>query len=465
MTVSAEVVSVAADAPPGQLVHRYDPRGAARDVLHCRAGEVLLSGPAGTGKSRACLEKLHLMAMLNPGMRGLIVRKVSRSLATTALDTWRKFVVREWLETGLVKYYGGSSVEPPQYRYVENGSTIMIGGMDSADKIMSSEYDVIYVQEATELTITDWEALTTRLRNWVVSFQQLMADCNPSAETHFLKQRCNAGTTTILWSKHTDNPRLYGDDGQLTEAGAAYMATLDRLTGVRRLRLRDGIWASAEGLVYERWDDSVHLIDPFDIPDDWPRVWSVDFGHTNPFVCQCWATDPDGRLILEWEIYYSKRLVEEHAETIARHCMVDPVRVGDGPWVGTWKRPRPQAIVCDHDAEGRATLTKHLGISTRAAIKRVRDGFEAVDSRMMPAGDGRPRLMLMRDACVERDPSLVAKALPTCTAEEFPSYVWAQTPGRPPKEEPVKENDHGMDAMRYRVADVDLKGRPNVRWM
>jgi PBSX family phage terminase large subunit len=453
----------------GAVVHRYEPRGAAAELLRRRDGEVLMSGPAGTGKSRACLEKLNLMCMLNPGMRGLIVRKVSRSLATTALDTWRKFVVKELLTNGGVTYYGGSAVEPPQYRY-SNGSTVMIGGMDSADKIMSSEYDVIYVQEATELTVTDWEALLTRLRNWVVSFQQLIADCNPNAEMHWLKQRCNGGLAAILWSKHQDNPALFGDGGTMTEAGEAYMATLDRLTGVRRLRLRDGIWASAEGLVYERWDDSIHLIDRFDVPVDWPRVWSLDFGFTNPFVCQCWATDPDGRLILEWEIYYTRRLVEEHCETLARYCMADPRREIDGDgrpgaWVGEWVRPRPEAVVADHDAEGRATFEKHLGLSTRAAVKRVNDGIQAVDARMTPAGDGRPRLMLMRDAVIERDPELASKALPTCTAEEFPSYVWAQTPGKPPKEEPVKENDHGMDTTRYRVADIDLKGVADIRWL
>ncbi|MBH1938928.1 terminase, partial [Streptomyces sp. AV19] len=55
-----------------QLEHAFEPHGTAREVMHCRAPEVLMSGPAGTGKSRACLEKLHLLALLNPGMRGII---------------------------------------------------------------------------------------------------------------------------------------------------------------------------------------------------------------------------------------------------------------------------------------------------------------------------------------------------------------------------------------------------------
>ena len=62
-----------------QAVHEYTPRGGAVQVFERRDNEVLISGPAGTGKSRACLEKLHLMALLNPGMRGLMVRKTRSS--------------------------------------------------------------------------------------------------------------------------------------------------------------------------------------------------------------------------------------------------------------------------------------------------------------------------------------------------------------------------------------------------
>ena len=172
------------------LEHRYQPHGSALDVMHCRAPEVLMSGPAGTGKSRACLEKLHLLALVNPGMRGLIVRKTLASLGSTALVTWREWVAKEALAAGVVKWYGGSPQESPQYRYT-NGSAITVGGMDKSTRIMSSEYDVVYAQEAIELTEDDWEAITTRLRLGRIYFQQLMADTNPSVPTHWLKQRCD----------------------------------------------------------------------------------------------------------------------------------------------------------------------------------------------------------------------------------------------------------------------------------
>ena len=216
--------------------HVYRPRGSAVTVLEARDPEVLASGPAGTGKSRACLEKLLLQALKYPGMRGIIVRKVGVTLATTALKTWREHVAVEAIANGVLWYYGGSSAEPPQYRFA-NGSTILIGGMDKPSKIMSAEYDVAFVQEATELTVTDWEAISTRLRNGVMPYQQLTADCNPDVPTHWLKVRADQGRTRMIECRHEDNPLLYDEPEPgtftLTRTGAAYMARLDALTGVR----------------------------------------------------------------------------------------------------------------------------------------------------------------------------------------------------------------------------------------
>lgn len=431
------------------LEHRYRPRGSAAALFACRAPEVLVVGPAGTGKSRACLEKLHLACLVNPGMRALIVRKTAVSLTSTALVTWRRFVVPEALAAGDVEWYGGSAEEPAQYRY-RNGSVVVVGGMDRATRIMSSEYDMIYVQEATELAEDDWEALTTRLRNWRVSFQQLLADANPGPPTHWLKLRCDAGTTVMLASTHAENPQLYDDDGQVTPAGRDYLAKLDALTGVRKLRLRGGLWAAAEGLVLEEFDPAVHLVDAFDVPADWPRFWAVDFGFNHPFVLQCWAQDPDGRLFLYRELYRTRRLVDDHARQAL--ALVTDARE-------RWTEPRPQALICDHDAEGRATLERTLGMSTTPAIKKVSEGLQAVSRRLLDR-----RLFLMRGALVEPDPELVEAKRPTCTEQEIPGYVWDRSAGRQPKEQPVKIEDDGCDTMRYVVAHHDLGARPNVRF-
>lgn len=451
---------------------RYKPRGAAAQVFRERGPEVLLCGPAGTGKTRANLEKLHAMALLNGAcpkkcvkehehhdraFRGLIVRKTLVSLTSTAVVTYKEHVAKEALDAGIVSFYGGSRDEPPQYRYA-NGSKIMLAGMDNPTKVMSSEFDVILVVEATELSVTDWEKCKTRLRNGRLSFQQIIADCNPEQPTHWLKKRSDEGVTKMLYARHTDNPVLFNDDGTPTARGGAYLDTLNQLTGVRKLRLQGGIWAAAEGVIWERFEaGGVHVSDRKRLPYEWSRFWSVDFGYTNPFVWQQWAKDPDGRLWLELEIYQTKTLVSDHAEHILQTVKTN---------TGEWKYPRPRAVICDHDAEDRATLERAIGFGTIGAQKTVSDGIQAVDNRMKIQGDGLPRLFILRTALVRRDEDLKQRGLPTSTLEEIPGYVWEPSPdGKPVKDKPLKENDHGCDAMRYQVAYHDLKGRAKVRFM
>lgn len=416
----------------------YQPYGIAEQLLYCKAPVVFLSGPAGTGKSRACLEKLHLCAEKYAGMRGLMVRKTRESLTESGLVTFEEKVVP----------VGHPILDGPQRRmrqayHYPNGSEIVVGGMDKASKVMSTEYDMVYVQEGIELTVDDLESLDTRCRNGVMPYQQIIGDTNPDTPIHWLKQKANDGSLLMLESRHEDNPVLYDNEtGEWTERGKAYIARLDALTGPRKLRLRNGLWVQAEGVVYEGFDPALHLVERFEIPADWPRYWAVDFGYVNPFVFQAWAEDPDGRLYRYREIYHTGRLVEEHAKRIKEI---------------TKDEPRPRAVICDHDAEGRATLEDKLGISTRPAKKAVTEGIQAVASRLKIADDGKPRVFFLRDSVDERDPVLVEKVSPTCTEEEFPSYVWDVSNGRKRGEEPVKAYDHGMDTTRYLVNHFELK--------
>ena len=458
------------------VVVRYEPRGAARQLFKTRDSEVVMAGPAGTGKSLACLFRVHLAALHNPNIRCLIVRKTAVSLTSTTLVTFDKKVAADALARRIVTWFGGSAREAAGYRY-SNGSVIVVGGMDKPEKIMSAEYDIVFADEATELTIADWEAIATRLRNGQLSWQQQIAACNPAHPTHWIKLRCDAGDALMLTSRHRDNPAYVNADGTPTPVGAAYLKKLDKLTGVRKLRLRDGAWAAAEGQIYAGWAEDVHLIDPFTIPDSWTRWWSVDFGFTNPFVLQCWAEDGAGRLYLYREIYRTQRLVEDHARHIlrlVRRCKTCCESKADDHDCQTckacqveWTEPKPRAVICDHDAEDRATLERHLGMSTVPAKKTVSDGIQAVQARMKVQGDGRPRLLVVRDALVEKDEELEEASLPMCTTDEVGGYVWAVRPGNAGglKEEPVKKDDHAMDALRYVVAARYLGGRTRGRWL
>jgi len=233
------------------------------------------------------------------------------------------------------------------------------------------------------------------------------------------------------WDQNPHNPPDYGEK-------------LDRLSGVRRMRLRDGLWVQAEGVVYPDFNPAVHVIEPFKIPDDWRRMRSIDFGYTNPFVCQWWAIDPDERMYLYREIYMSKRTVKVHSEQINR------LDAGE----------EFEQTICDHDAEDRETLAEN-GIYNSPAIKAVSLGLEEVEERLKLRGDGKPGLYIFRNALVETDQTLRdGEAFkPQNTEQEFSGYIWPVVkPDKEEKEAPVKLNDHGMDALRY--AAMYVKGDP-----
>src|SRR3546814_16816092 len=99
----------------------------------------------------------------------------------------------------------------------------------------------------------------------------------------------------MAYSTHQDNPALW-DGTTWTSEGERYLAELRNLTGVQRQRLLDGRWVAAEGIIWPEFDPAVHLVDRFDIPDDWTRYWTVDFGYIHPLVAQWWAVDPAGEI-------------------------------------------------------------------------------------------------------------------------------------------------------------------------
>lgn len=473
-----------------QHKHTYQPRGGCKDAFEARDDELLVSGPAGTGKSRACLEKIHMTCLMTPNVRALLLRKTLRSLGSTALVTWRNWVIKEALLAGDVVYYGGSQAEPAQYRYT-NGSTVTIGGLDNPTRIMSSDYDIIYIQEATEITLEDHEMCTTRLRNWQISFQQLIMDCNPAGDKHWLKLRANDKLTRLIESRHEDNPQLFDEiihetiDGpatveyKVTDKGAVYIRKLDKLTGVRYKRLRLGLWVSAEGIVYEEFDPAYHVL-PWEhdeegnrlpLPDDWPRFWSIDFGFVHPFVLKCYAEGPDGEHYMYREIYMTGRTVEEHAATI----MNEVTRAETTTWYDhfnkvdqvkettVWVEPQPDAIICDHDAEGRRTFERATGLATQPAIKNVYEGINAHKQRLkIDPKTGLAKFYLMADALVELDQSLKDNLQPTCTQDEYASYVWKVNSDGRKQDEPVKRDDDGMDTDRYHTAFHDLRGRARL---
>ena len=100
----------------------------------------------------------------------------------------------------------------------------------------------------------------------------------------------------VIESNTLDNPFLPKD----------YVDTLLKFKGRYKDRYVLGKWVGFEGLVYDHVDIQDIVIDSFDIPPHWKRYRAIDFGYTNPFVCQWWALCPEDEETEEikgWYLY------------------------------------------------------------------------------------------------------------------------------------------------------------------
>lgn len=390
---------------------------------------MLLTGAAGGGKSRVAAEKIHAYCQHYPGSTWLIMRKA-----------------REWTGKSIVPFMWKSVMgQDPSIRhnisegafYYPNGSVIYSGGMldDKQREAVRSiggdgGLDGAWMEEANAFTRQDFEEILGRVRHTAAPWQQIILTTNPDAPTHWIyKDMIQDGGASVYYSRAADNPNN----------SPLYFDNLKKMTGVMKERLVDGKWVQAEGAIYDEFDPAIHMIDADKCPEFVRRFRVIDFGYSNPFVCQWWGMDADGRLYRYREIYVTRKLVED---------LTPRIKELSG-------REYIESTIADHDAEDRATMSKH-GIDTVAAIKDVSPGIQAVKARLKIQEDGKPRLYFVRGALIEKDALLEAENKPLCTEDEIPGYSWQKYPdGKPNKEQPVKVNDHGCDATRYLVSYVD----------
>jgi len=418
----------------------YEPLPWQLEPLRDKSPVLLLTGAAGGGKSRVAAEKVNAFMKKYKGANGLVLRKAREFCSKSVVPFMRKTVVGD--DSGVEFKKSDLCFE------YSNGSVLYWGGMkdDQQREAIRSigqdgALDIVWIEEANAFALADFEEIIARMRGKAAPWTQIILTTNPDTPYHWINRNLIVGgQAAVYYSNWRENPHNPPDYGK----------RLNTLSGVRRKRLRDGKWVQAEGVVYEDYDASIHVIKPFDIPDDWRRIRVIDFGFTNPFVCQWWAIDGDDRMYLYREIYMSKRTVKVHAALINK--------LSEGENI--------EQTICDHDAEDRETLAENE-IYNIPAAKDISTGIQAVEERLKIREDGKPGLFVFSGSLVELDMSLVDgdQAKPTCTEEEFPGYIWPPNKeGKEQKESPLKINDHGMDTLRYAVRYVDSANESLMLW-
>lgn len=416
-----------------------------------RSRELVIAGPGGTGKSRGIGHFLWWVMNTYPWVRILVVRKTRVSLSESFLKTWEQDVIPQ----GSQILEGPLRAHRQSYKLEVNGAEMAVGGLDNPTRLYSTDWDIIYVQECTELTEDEWERLRRGLRNWKMPIQMLLGDCNPESSRHWLYRRFLDKRTERLDSKHQDNPKWFSTkEKNWTPEGMAYLQNLSRLTGVRKRRLLFGEWVSAEGAVWEEWDDTRHIMQK--PPGDFMQVlgirWvfgSMDWGYTAAGVLQIWAVDQENRMYLIREVYKQGQQLEWWADRVVKAWMEYKLQA----IVADPSRPDAIKLVNDRLNDAGAPRLVRAANNRRTTIGGDLGGLDMVRQKLRIQPDGRPGLMMFADALDYRDNDLHEKGLPCSTSEEIPSYVYASVgEGKLDKERTDPDcADHGCDSMRYAV--------------
>lgn len=422
--------------------HRAKPHykfyGRNLEFYNLREPTAILSGPSETGKTVTALALVDTLARQYPGLQGAIVRKQRVDMDGTVLQSFKADVLGKESD---VHAHGGEKVEWYDY---PNGSRVWVGGMDRPGKVLSSQRDIIYVNQCEEIELSDWETLSTRTTGRSgnmrdangISHAMLIGDCNPSSPNHWVWNKHLGGQLSFVESRHVDNPRLYNQDtGELTPQGAITIERLKSLTGYRRARLYDGKWVQSEGVVFDTWLDSENVTEDAEyVPGAGNVYLTCDDGygagsapdtrgrdpHTGHFVsdahprvlllCQ---EKPDGHLDVFYESAACLRLSDEHLKEL----LAEPY-------------DRPQyAVHGPGQAEIRGRL-QQAGVAPRQCMARVDESIKELQSWLAKDSNGWRRV----------------RVNPRCKnlRAEMVSYQY-----EPGTDKPMKAWDHSVDALRY----------------
>lgn len=268
---------------------------------------IAFGGARGGGKSWAVRTKAVLLAFRYPGIKIMIVRRTYPELRANHINPMRTLLGDCAVYKDSTKEFTFSGGSVIMFRHCSNSTDI--------DKYQGTEVDVLFLDEATQLTEEEYDRFKACVRG-VNSFpKRIYLTCNPGGVGHGFVKRLFVDRAF----KESENPddyvffkSLVTDNKALMEADPDYIKQLEALPPKLRKAWLAGDWNIFDGQFFEEFKDVpahyrdrrfTHVIEPFEIPDEWRIVRSFDFGFRKPFSCDWWAIDPDGRAYLFLQLY------------------------------------------------------------------------------------------------------------------------------------------------------------------
>ena len=308
---------------------------------------------------------------------------------------------------------------------LHNGSYLELKGADNEDSLRGVGLDGVILDEYSMMKPNVWEEIIepTLLdkQGWAIFIG------TPKGYDHFYELYEKANKTPGWKNFHFtsyDNPYIKKQEIDKKRASVQedyfaqeYLAEFRRFTG----------------LVYKGFSRDTHVVEPFQIPADWPKWRTIDAGFTNPFVCLWITEDPSTNTFYIYDEHYlAQQTIRFHGEII------------NGRSIGQYFR----ATYIDPSARQQMQDLAEMGIYCTQAENTVTGGGRGGSYQ---SGIAKVSELLKVNPTTEKPRIYIFNHCKNLV-KEFEVYRWEENKhGHTKREIPHKENDHAMDALRYFV--------------
>ncbi len=327
------------------------------------------------------------------------------------------------------------------------GGVITLRNLDDPTKYVGGEYSAIGVDQLEKIPLDTFNILRGSMRWPGIDRPFLLGTGNPGGIGHawnvayFIERnyppelQSMADEFTFVRARPEDNKHLSKD---------YWAQELNTLPDRLRRAWVEGDYYAFVGQGFPYWNEDQHVIDPFVIPDNWPRWRAVDWGFSAPFCCLWFAKDIDiGRVYVYRELY-QKGLTDRQQARMIRELSGDEVIHFTYADPSMWKSKNLGDMVSsspeEYAAEG-VYLVK--GDNDRLSGKRK------VDRMLMPLADGKPGLQVFRN-CTN-----LIRTMPNLISDE-----------NNPEDIDTKQEDHAYDTLKYGLSNqrpIQTQERPQYR--
>lgn len=381
------------------------------------------------------------LAVMHPGDY-LICRQFAPELKITTLKTFLEICPKELIDEyrvadGIVKIRAsGGKI-----------SNIIFRQLEEPDKLRSLNLSGFYIDESSQVSETAFMLLQGRLRG--PGLRKGFLTTNPNGHDWqyqwFVRQDMFSGPDVVkakaqfklIKAPSTENTHL--PDG--------YVSSIMAMWSPERIKREiEGSFDAFEGMVYHEFRRDLHVIQPFVIPSDWTRVIGIDHGYRNPSAWVWGAIDYDENLYIYREFYEKEWLVEEIIKGNRKLNKPGVLQLMRGEKIEQARMdPSTRAVRGTSGLSDWDTYMDHLpkDFPMLPANNEKTAGIDRVKSYLkLNSRTNKPRMFIFN----------------TChnVIDEMSKYRYKELlPGQQgktnEKEEPVKVDDHALDALRYLV--------------